>query len=314
MNDFRVNRDVRAFVAHQFAREFEAGRDASAAAQNLRAALPDEYHWAITETEGTLGGRAGSSSTTQVIALLEAARAHGVSIERAYAAYETAARDFRSSLSPALAGATTLGIYLAMLALLLAGVAGIYTFFVLPQFREMYEGVGARLPAFTEFVIGTTWLLVPVLALLIAAVVLFLVGVSKVKARLRMLAPMRPLLARVPGFKAWATDHDVSLWMRYVALLLDAGATPETAAAVATKLAGEPGSDHRPRLLSSAATLGRLREELARLLEEDAREAAERFEEPRNGLVIGLRVFIYLIVSTYLTAMYLPIFKLGSII
>jgi type II secretory pathway component PulF len=185
---------------------------------------------------------------------------------------------------------------------------------VLPQFRTLYESAGARLPAFTEFVIGSGWLLAPVLALLIAAAVLFLVGISKVKMRLQVLAPMRPLLGRVPGIKAWARDHDVSLWMRYVALLLDAGATPETSAAVATALAGEPGRDHRPRLLSSAATLGRLREELARLLDEDAREAVARFEEPRNGLVIGLRVLIYLIVSTYLVAMYLPIFKLGSII
>jgi hypothetical protein len=314
MNELRVNRDVRAFVAHQFAREFAAGRDSAAAAQNLRAALPEEYHWAITETESTLGGRAGSRASAQVTALLEAARAHGVSAERTYAAYEAAARDFRTGLSPALSGATTLGAYLAMLALLLAMVAGIYTLFVLPQFRAMYESAGARLPQFTELVIGTAWVLAPVLALLIAAVVLFMVGVSKVKTRLRELAPMRPLFGRVPGIKDWARDHDVSLWMRYLALLLDAGATPETAAAVATTLAGEPGRDHRPRLLSSAATLGRLREELARLLDEDSREAMERFEEPRNGLVIGLRVLIYLIVSTFLVAMYLPIFKLGSII
>jgi hypothetical protein len=314
MTGTRVTRDVRAFVAHQFTREFEAGKDASTAAQNLRAALPDEYHWAIGEAESTLCGRADSRASAQITALLEAARANGVSAERTYAAYDAAARDFRSGLAPALAGATTLGTYLAMLSFLLVIVAGIYTIFVLPQFRAMYEGVGAQLPRFTEFVIGSVWLLVPVLALLVAAVVLFLVGVSKVKARLRALEPMQPLLGRLPGIKAWAHDHDVSLWMRYVALLLDAGATPETAAAVATKLAGEPGRDHRPRLLSSAATLGRLREELARLLDEDAREAAERFEEPRNGLVIGLRVLIYLIVSTCLVAMYLPIFKLGSII
>jgi hypothetical protein len=314
MSELRVNRDVRAFVAHQFAREFEAGRDAGAAAQNLRAALPDEYHWAIAETETTLAGGTDARGSAQINALLAAARAHGVSAERTFAAYDIAARDFRVGLAPALSGATTLGTYLAMLAFLLAIVAGVYTIVVLPQFRAMYEAVGAQLPPFTEFVIGTAWLFVPVLALLVVAVVVFLVGLAKLKARLRALAPVLPLVARVPGMKAWARDHDVSLWMRYVALLLDAGATPETAATVATKLTGEPGNDHRPRLLSSAAALGRLREELARLLEEDARDAAERFEEPRNGLVIGLRVLIYLVVSTYLVAMYLPIFKLGSII
>ena len=162
--------------------------------------------------------------------------------------------------------------------------------------------------------IGTVWLLALVLLILITAIVLFLWGAVKMKKRLRAMQPMRPLLARVPVLKEWARDHDVSLWMRYVALLLDAGATPETAASIATKLAGEPGDDHRPRLLSSAATLGRLREELARFLEDDALHAAERFEEPRNGLVIGLRVLIYWIVATYLIAMYLPIFKLGTII
>jgi hypothetical protein len=314
MNEQRVNRDVRAFVAHQFARQFEAGLEAGPAAQNLRAALPDEYHWAITETETTLAGRADSRATAQLTALLAAARAHGVSPERTYAAYDAAARDFRVGLAPALSGATTLGTYLAMLALLLVGVAVIYAVFVLPQFRAMYEAVGARLPPFTELVIGSAWLIVPVLAVLLAAVAVFLIGVAKLKTRLQALAPVRSLVARVPGMKAWARDHDVSLWMRYIALLLDAGATPETAATVATKLAGEPGHDHRPRLLSGAAALGRLREELARFLDEDAREAAARFEEPRNALVIGLRLLIYLVVSTYLVAMYLPIFKLGSII
>jgi len=310
----RVTRDVRDFVANQFAREFEAGRDAPAAAQNLRAALPDDYHWAIAETETTLAGRSGTDAAAQITALLAAARAHGMSPERTYAAFGAAARDFRTGLVPALGGATTLGSYLAVLAFLLVIVAGVYAIIVLPQFRAMYEGVGAQLPAFTEFVIGTVWLLAPVLLLLVATIVLFLWGTVKLKRRLEGMQPMRPLLGRVPVLKEWARDHDVSLWMRYVALLLDAGATPETAAAIATKLAGEPGDDHRPRLLSSAATLGRLREELARLLADDAIHAAERFEEPRNGLVIALRVLIYLIVSTYLIAMYLPIFKLGSII
>lgn len=309
-----MTRDIRAFVSHQFAREFEAGKDASVAAQNLRSALPDEYHWAITETESTLAGQSETGASAQITALLAAARANGMSPERTYAAYETAARDFRTGLGPALAGATTLGTYLSILAFLLVLVAGVYSIFVLPAFRTIYEGAGAQLPHFTEFVIGTVWLLAPVLLVLIAAIVLFLWGVVKLKKRLQTMQPMRPLLARVPGLKEWAHDHDVSLWMRYVALLLDAGATPETATTIATKLAGEPGDDHRPRLLSIAATLGRLREELARLLDDDAIHAAERFEEPRNGLVIGLRVLIYLIVSTYLIAMYLPIFKLGSII
>jgi hypothetical protein len=314
MNEQRVNRDVRAFVAHHFARQLEAGHEAGVAAQSLRAALPDQYHWAITETEATLAGRNESRAAAQLTALLAAARAHGISPERTYAAYDAAARDFRAGLAPALAGATTLGTYLAMLAALLVGTAGIYSIFVLPQFRAMYHAVGARLPAFTEFVIGSAWLIAPVLVVLVAAVALFLIGVAKLKKRLEALAPVQPLVARVPGMKAWAREHDVSLWMRYVALLLDAGATPETAATVATTLAGEPGHDHRPRLLSGAAALGRLREELARFLDEDAREAVERFEQPRNGLVIGLRVLIYFVVSAYLVAMYLPIFRLGSII
>jgi hypothetical protein len=313
MSALRENHDVRTFVAHQFAQEFAGGKDASAAAQNLRAALPGEYHWAITETESTLGGESTSRASAQLRALLAAVRGNGMSIERTYAAYDVAARDFRSGLSPALAGATTLGTYLALLAFLLVIVASIYTIFVLPQFRTTFEGVEAKLPAFTELVIGSAWLFAPILALFVAAIVVFLVGVVKLKQRLQALAPVRPLLARVPGMRAWAKDHDVSLWMRYLALLLDAGATQETAAAIATKLVGEP-SGHRPRLLSSAATLGRLREELTRLLDEDAREAVARFEEPRNGLVLVLRILIYAIVSSYLIAMYLPIFKLGSII
>jgi hypothetical protein len=313
VRSIRETRDVRGFAAHQLARELDAGRDLPAAAQNLRTALPDGWHWAVAELESTISGAGAPPRSRQLANLLAIAADAGVSRERAFTAYESAARDPRDGLANALAGGTTLGTYLALLAFMLVIVSGIYSLFVLPQFRVMYESFGARLPLFTETAIGTGWLIVPVLLLVIAAVVLYLVGLSKVKHRLEMLEPMRPLLGRVPGLKGWASDHDMTLWLRYFALLLDAGATPEAAAAAATKLAGDP-ADHRPRLLSGAATLGRLREEVQRLIDEDARDALVRFEEPRNALVLAMRVIIYLIVSGLVLAMYLPIFKLGSII
>jgi hypothetical protein len=313
VRSIRENRDVRAFAAHQLARELDAGRDAATAAQNLRAALPEGWHWAIAELESTLSGAGAPPRSRQLANLLGVAAEAGVSRERAFVAYERAARDPRDGLASALAGGSTLGAYLAMLAILLVIVAGIYAGFVLPAFRELFESFDAPLPAFTELAIGSGWLLVPALALVVAAVVLFLVGLSKVKHRLEMLEPMRPLLGRVPGLGRWAGEHDMTLWMRYFALLIDAGASPEAAAAAATKLAGEP-VDHRPRLLSSAATLGRLREELDRLLDEDARDALVRFEEPRNTLLLALRLIIYIVVGALVLAMYLPIFKMGSII
>jgi len=186
--------------------------------------------------------------------------------------------------------------------------------FVLPSFVAMFDEFDAPMPGFTTMLLGNSWLLAPVLLFVLIGIGAFFVGLKRVKRQLLALAPVRPLLRRVPVFARWAADHDSALWVQYQAILLDAGATPAAAREGAAELAGEPADSHRQQLLDSAAQLGRLREELARQIEKHRLSALDGFEGPRNALVLLLRVIVYLFVAAYVLAMYLPIFKLGAII
>jgi type IV pilus assembly protein PilC len=194
-------------------------------------------------------------------------------------------------------------------------VVGVYAIFVLPQFESMFAGFGAPLPAFTTMLIGNTWLLPPLFILLLVAVAFYFIGLSRLKKRLLTLQPVRELLRWMPGFSGWATQYDTQLWIRYQAIFLEAGLSAPAARDAASRLAGEPSeSDHRIALLHSAEQLGRLREELDAQLASEGATSLARFERQRNAFSIGIRVFIYFIVSSYIVAMYLPIFKLGAVV
>lgn len=314
VDSHRADRDVRDFVAHQLALEIDAGRSVAVAADKIRGALATEFHWAVDEAARVLAGEPPPRAWPQLGELLATARAHGISAERTFAAFERSLRQQRAAHLGALDGARSLGLYLAALSALLILVVGLYAWWVLPSFQSMFELMGAPLPEFTASVVGNRWVLVPLLAVLVIVMALYLLGLARVRTRLENMRPVLPLLRWVPNFRAWAHAHDTSLWMRYYALFLDAGAQANVAETAAAQLAGEPRGDHRPRLLESAAKLGRLREELARLLEADVHDANERFESARNTVVLMLRLYIYILLSGYLIAMYLPIFKLGAVV
>jgi hypothetical protein len=308
-----INRDVRAFVAHQLAREIESGTPLPAATESLRRAVPADFHWAIQDAERVLAGGPAPAGWSQLEDLLRAARDNGVSAERTFASYEASAHEVRAAFAGVFSGAIELGIYLMLLAVILGVVLGVYSIFVLPAFEAMFAQFGAPLPAFTAATIGNGWVALPVIALVVVLLLAYLVGLQRLRRRLDALQPVRPLLRPFPILGEWARAHDAALWMRYYAIFLDAGANEAGAHRAAMQLAGEP-QEHRARLLASAAQLGRLRESLGRMLETDGYEAAERFERARNSAFSLLRVIVYMVVASYVLAMYLPIFKLGAIV
>lgn len=313
-NSLAADRNVRDFVGHQLALEIEAGTPANVAADKIRSALPQEFHWAVAETLRVLGGEPPPPSWPQLGTVLATARASGIDVERTFSAYERSVEQARGRYAGVFTGATSLGVYLVTISVLLLFVIGIYSIFVLPSFERMFEQFGSPLPAFTNVMIGNILVLGPLLALLVLALVCYLAGLAKLKNRMRQMQPVSQGTRWVPGFRGWARAHDAALWMRFFALFLDSGAPENVASHAAAQLAGSPTGDPRPRLLEGAARLGHLRAELARMLDADEREAAASFERARNTAVLILRLYIYVLLSGYVVAMYLPIFKLGAVV
>ena len=307
-----VQRDVRAFVVSQLALQLDAGAPLPAAVQAVRESLPDEYRWVARDLERLLDGGSAPADWSQLETLLRAARGNGVAPEKMLAGYAQAAHAARLGVSELLAGAMTLVMYLLLLSLVLMIVAATYSLFVLPQLRDLFVALRARMPEFTEVMLGGFSLLLPVLAVLFGAIVLYVIGLRRFRRRLQALEPVYPLLKRVPGLARWAQLRDETLWLRYYALFLDAGAPDRVARGAADQLAGELRSPHRILLLDSAARLGAVRAEVARVLDIEAREDVERFEQSRSAFILVLRLVVYAVIATYVIAMYLPIFKLGS--
>jgi type II secretory pathway component PulF len=310
-----ANEDAHEFAVRQFSAEFEAGASAAVAAERLRTVLPKNFHWAVAEIEGAFTGGAGPREQPQLASVLKLAANAGARPEKAFAAYARSARRTRPRTNAALSGAMVFGAYILGLVVILAIVVGIYVAFILPQMEAIFGGFGVPLPAFTEFLIGTTWMLIPLFLLLLLGLVFYFVGLRRLERRLVTMQPVRELLRWLPGLSGWARQYDTFLWMRYQAVFLDAGLNHPSAHDAASRLAGEPlPGDTQVALLNSAAQLGRLREELdAQLANEDA-ISLTRFERQRNAFSIFVRVFIYFLVSAYVVAMYLPIFKLGAVV
>jgi hypothetical protein len=310
-----ITHDVRDFALRQFVREFEGGADVGTASRRLRGTIPPDLHWSIDEVERSFTQDELRRGSSPVAAVIDTARTHGGRPELAFVAFQRATRDLRPVLVAALSGANTIGGYLAGLLVVLSIVVAIYAIYVLPQFQVMFDLFGVQLPPLTRFLLGNALFLLPLFALALVGVVLFLVSVHKLKYRLRSLLPARPALRWLPGFGEWGARHDTCLWMRYQAIFIDAGMDADNARTCATLFAGEPvQAGQRLRLLDSAAQLGRLREELAEQLARCDQDALEQFERPRNAAVVFFRAVIYLLVSAFILAMYLPIFKLGALI
>jgi len=311
----KIAADVRDFVARRFAQECRGGATASQVADTMRAALPQEQHWAITEIENLFAVGVVPPRWAFASRVLGVARARGARPELAFAAYERSAELQRPALSAAFAAAAAFGAYLTVLVVMLAFVVTCYSIYVLPQFQIMFDIMGARLPGVTSLMLGSSWIVISLLALLIIATVGFNVGLRRFRQPLLALEPMRPVLGKLPGLRGWAASHDTEMWMRYFAIFSEAGLSFEEAQAAAADIGAVPdGTDHRVSFLGSAAKLGRLREELDAQVEESRHGAVARFEKLRNVIANAVRVAVYLIVAAYILAMYLPIFKLGAIV
>jgi type II secretory pathway component PulF len=214
--------------------------------------------------------------------------------------------------------------YLAVVLGLLIVVACMYGVFVLPQFAGLYAGFGQGLPALTSlvFVRGTpvTALLVLLAALLLAYVFWF---AFYVRRQLRRYSPMSTGYQKMPLLGRVALAYNRCLWLSYAELLRAARVPADLALRTAgtripPPLAGQwdaPGN--APGLmgdLSIAAQLGKLDDEVGFQRDATADAFLTELARCRRRIRIGLSILVYFLVAVFVSAMYLPIFSLGSAI
>ena len=223
--------------------------------------------------------------------------------------------------------------YLSAVIAVLIVVVLMYGVFVLPEFKSLYGGLGVDLPVFTSALFGHGFPAVVLMLILVTTLLVFLYGfVFQLRRRLRHYSAMPAAYQRMPLVGAVALSYHRYLWLSYAGLLragsmpaaqalavagarlplLDVGEWNAAAGGSSTR-GGGPASGLIADL-SIAARLGKLDEEAG--FQEDASMDAflTALARCRRRSRIILSMLIYLLVAAFVSAMYLPIFSLGSAI
>jgi hypothetical protein len=224
---------------------------------------------------------------------------------------------------------TYLGAVLGILMVVLV----MYTVFILPQFRALYDGLGRRLPAPTALVFGGG---APFFALLLLFATGSLIAMSwfvfRLRRQLRRYRPMGAGYERLPLLGPVVLAYNQYIWLSYAGLLRAAGVPAAQALSIAgsqlrSQQAGRrgatgadsiatdrPGRSALDADLALAARLGNLEAEAQFQQDGTIDTFLEALARCRRRARIVLTACVYCLVATLVSAMYLPIFSLGAAI
>jgi type II secretory pathway component PulF len=216
--------------------------------------------------------------------------------------------------------------YLGAVLGILIVVVAMYAIFMLPQFRSLYGGFGRELPGLTQFAFGGGG---SVFTVLLFGSLLFLMSlvwfIHVLRRRLRRYTPISVRFQKLPLVGPVAIAYNQYLWLSCARLLTAAGVPAIQALRLAAQRsnvgevelekagenAGSPQSAAASDLAVSAE-LGKIEEELQ--FQQDA--AVDAFltalARCRRRARVVLTICTYVLVAMFVSAMYLPIFSLGS--
>ncbi|HHJ34918.1 MAG TPA: type II secretion system F family protein [Gammaproteobacteria bacterium] len=222
-------------------------------------------------------------------------------------------------------------------------VSAILLIFVIPIFADMFEGFGAELPAFTKFVVGLSDGLIENVWLFIAIIIGAVIGFKQLKVRSKSFNEgLDKLALKLPAVGALTTNAAIARFSRTLATMFAAG-VPLVEAMVS--VAGAAGNsvyrkailqvrddiasgttlqaslsqnkDLFPNMLIQMVGIG----EESGALDEMLDKVAEYYEAAVDDAVDNLTAmmeplimsFLAVVVGGLVIAMYMPIFKMGSV-
>lgn len=270
--------------------------------------------------------------------LVAAGEAGGIldTLLRRLAEYEEKSLALRNKVKSALMyPAGVLGVAVLVLAVIMI--------FVIPAFKDVFASFGAELPAITLMVMGLSafmvewwWLL---LGGAVAAVVLMGQALRR-SARLR--DGLDAVLLRLPVLGGLVTKAVIARWARTLATLFAAGVPLVDALSSVAGAAGNAvfrdateairrdvsagialnkamqATKQFPSMVLQMTAIGEESGSLDQMLEKSAEFFEEEVDEMVKGLSSLLEPFIIVILGVMIggivVAMYLPIFKLGSVV
>ncbi len=308
------------FVSRQIGRLIARDNlDFYSALSRIAADAPAELQGSIASLRDVVVGDRGVArkrSTAALAGLVQVIRETGGRVEAGVVGFvANATLGYDATVDVVRALRASVAYAVALLAVLCI-VGGVVELFVIPSLVTLYGAFGTGLPPLTRFLLAHSW------PLALVVLVGFSLGASiswfswQLGRAARQLLPLSRGLHRLPLVGRVARSLDALIYLTYVSTLLAGGVLPETARARAATLL-DPDQPRQPGsplggYLDLAQRLGVLPDEVHSQLRVQARDLSESTDRFGRTVDVALRLAIYLAISAFVIAMYLPIFTLGS--
>lgn len=206
--------------------------------------------------------------------------------------------------------------YSATLLAVASLISIIWILSIAPSFSEMFALFDAQLPRFTQSLLNAPWLLFSVIAILAIALVSLMIGARRIAASIEVMAPLTPAWVRLVcgnrvmrAHENWRISTLANAWA-------NAGREPVQALreAIDTMSASDSGLRQLTSEVHLADELGLAKHELGHQCERSLTAYRAAMESRRALTSRVMQVAIAILVGSVVIAIYLPIFKMGSVI
>ncbi len=223
------------------------------------------------------------------------------------------------------------------------GVTAVIMIFVVPQFAEIFRGFGAELPGPTLIVVGISNFFIHQWYIMIGGIVGFIVGTKKLLEKSKKARDIRDrLILKAPVFGGIMQKSSVARWCRTLSTMFTAGvpivdalnsvagasgnvvyynATKKIQSEISTGTSLNVAMDNAnifPAMMIQMAAIGEesgaldvMLTKVAEFYEQEVDDAVGALSSLLEPIII---VFLGVVVGGIVVAMYLPIFKLGSVV
>lgn len=293
------------------ARNDEVSVEQHAAA--VKRALDASFHADVDQLAGELSG--SGSASDRAVTVTDLVRAAGGDTLSAFARYRLHREATRRSIGGFFLGLVDMGVYLAVLVLVLAAIVAVYGVFVFPQFEMLFKTAGVAPPALTAGLFGSP--VVSWVSVLLVALLLFLAWRFAIRIRdgLCESQPLDRRWARLPLVGEVVARHASLLRMQWLDTLI-AGNVDLAAArvAVAERLGGLDPASLPVQSLEGASKVGVLESELRAQIEFAEEDLFDSLIRARRLVANALRFLVYAGIGLFVVSMYLPIFQTGALV
>ena len=206
--------------------------------------------------------------------------------------------------------------YSATLLMVAAVISTMWLLFIAPGFSEMFESFGAKLPSFTRMITTAPWLLFVLIAALAIVLVLLVIGTRRLAAAIDTMAPLRPSWLKlvcgadvVRTHERWRVATMANGWA-------SAGEEPLKALrdAIDRMSASADQVNELTADVQLAHEIGLAGHELDHQCQKSLGEYRNAMESRRALVSRIMQVAIAVLVGGIVIAIYLPLFRIGSLI